>query len=251
MPMKILVCISNVPDTTTKIRFVDDFKKLDSAGIQWVINPWDELSLTRALELKDDPSSGVGTVTVAHVGTSASEPTIRKALAIGADDAIRVNEEPRDAYSVAFQLAEVLRANPFDLILCGIESSDFNGSTVGGMLAEFLEIPSVSAVSEVRIENGQVVVNREIDGGKEVVTVPGPFVAIVQKGIAKEPRIASMRGIMTARTKPVKIAEPVPVEPLAVIRNYEMPKPRAACKFVDPETPGKLIELLQNEAKVI
>jgi electron transfer flavoprotein beta subunit len=249
--MKILVCISNVPDTTTKVKFVDGNTKLDTSGIQWVINPWDELSLTRALELKDDASTGVKSVTVAHVGLPASEPTIRKALAIGADDAIRVNAESMDAYFVAAQLAEVVKKEQFDLILCGIESSDFNGSTVGGMLSEFLGFPSVSAVSSLKIEGGKTVITREIDGGKESVSVPSPCVLIVQKGIAKEPRIAAMRGIMMARTKPVKIYEPVAVEPLTQILVFEKPSPRAACKYVDAENPKQLIELLQNEAKVI
>lgn len=249
--MKILVCISNVPDTTTKVKFVDEFRKLDTAGIQWVINPWDELSLTRALELKDDPSNQVQTVTVAHVGLVGAEPTIRKALAIGADDAIRINADPTDAYFVAAQLAKVVQENSFDLILCGIESSDYNGSMVGGMLAEFADLPSVSSVSGVKIENGQLIFTREIDGGKEVVVVPAPVVAIVQKGIAKEPRIAAMRGIMMARTKPLKVIEPESVNALTDIIAFELPKPRAACKFVDPENPGQLIELLQNEAKII
>ena len=180
--MKILVCISNVPDTTTKIKFVDDHKKLDETGIQWVINPWDELALTRALELKDDPANGIEKVTVAHVGPVGSEPTIRKALAIGADDAIRINIDVTDGYFVAAQLAEAIKNDSFDIILCGIESSDFNGSMVGGMLAEFLGIPSVSAVSSLQLENGEVILTREIDGGKETVSVPMPFVAIVQKG---------------------------------------------------------------------
>ncbi|MCX6267078.1 MAG: electron transfer flavoprotein subunit beta/FixA family protein [Bacteroidetes bacterium] len=249
--MKILVCISNVPDTTTKVRFVDDYKKLDITGIQWVINPWDELSLTRALELKEDPSNNIQTVTVAHVGLVSAEPTIRKALAIGADDAIRINAEPSDSFFVAAQLAQVLNTESYDLILCGIESSDFNGSSVGGMLAEFLGYPSVSSVSGVKVENGQFFINREIDGGKEIVSITTPAVAIVQKGIAKEPRIAAMRGIMMARTKPLKVLEPTAMESLTEVVGYEMPKPRAACKFVDSENPRQLIELLQNEAKII
>jgi electron transfer flavoprotein beta subunit len=249
--MKILVCISNVPDTTTKVKFVENDTKLDVAGIQWVINPWDELSLTRALELKDDANNKIQSVTVAHVGLAASEPTIRKALAIGADDAIRVNADPKDAYFVAAQLAEVAKSQQFDVVLCGIESSDFNGSTVGSMIAEFLGCPSVSAVSGLKFENGQVVINREIDGGKEVVSVPAPFVAVVQKGIAKEPRIAAMRGIMMARTKPIKVMEPVAVDALTEVVKYEMPKPRAACKYVDAENVKQLVEMLQNEAKVI
>jgi electron transfer flavoprotein beta subunit len=249
--MKILVCISNVPDTTTKVKFVEADTKLDTTGIQWVINPWDELSLTRALELKDDASTGVKSVTVAHVGPASSEPTIRKALAIGADDAIRINAEPADSYYVAAQLAEVIKKEQFDIILCGIESSDFNGSVTGGMISEFLNVPSVSAVSGLKIENGKAVITREIDGGREVVSVPAPFVAIVQKGIAKEPRIAAMRGIMMARTKPVKLFEPVASESLTKIIVFEKPSPRAACKYVDAENPKQLIELLQNEAKVI
>jgi electron transfer flavoprotein beta subunit len=249
--MKILVCISNVPDTTTKVKFIDDYKKLDTTGIQWVINPWDELSLTRALELKDEPSTGVKSVTVAHVGPASSEPTIRKALAIGADDAIRVNAEPGDAFYVAAQLAEVIKNEHFDIVLCGIESSDHNGSTVGGMISELLDYPSVSAVSGLKIENSQVIISREIDGGKETVSVPVPLVAIVQKGIAKEPRIAAMRGIMMARTKPVKVVEPAAATAYTEVVKYEMPKPRAACRFVDAENPKQLIEMLQNEAKVI
>jgi electron transfer flavoprotein beta subunit len=249
--MKILVCISNVPDTTTKVKFVEEFKKLDVSGIQWVINPWDELSLTRALELKDDTTTGIKSVTVAHVGLVSAEPTIRKALAIGADDAIRINADPGDAYFVATQLSEVVKAEKYDIILCGIESSDHNGSTVGGMLSELLDYPSVSAVSGLKVENGQIVINREIDGGRETVVVPVPLVAIVQKGIAKEPRIAAMRGIMMARTKPIKVVEPAESSVFTEVLKYEMPKPRAACRFIDAENPKQLIEMLQNEAKVI
>jgi len=249
--MKILVCISNVPDTTTKIKFAEGNTSIDTTGIQWVINPWDELSLTRALELRDDLASGIKSVTVVHVGPSTAEPTIRKALAIGADDAIRVNAESSDAWFVATQIAEVVRKERFEIIMCGIESSDYNGSVVGGMISEFLGIPSVSAVSGIKIENGQPVMTREIDGGKEVVTVPVPFVAIVQKGIAKEPRIAAMRGIMMARSKPVKLVESVAIEPLTKIVVFEKPAPRSACKFIDADNPAQLIDLLQNEAKII
>lgn len=249
--MKILVCISNVPDTTTKIKFAEGSPSIDTTGIQWVINPWDELSLTRALELKDDSASGPKNVTVVHVGPASAEPTIRKALAIGADDAVRVNAESSDAWFVASQIAEVVKKEQYDIVMCGIESSDFNGSAVGGMIAEFVGIPSVSAVSELKIENGQAVMTREIDGGKEVVSVPMPFVAVVQKGIAKEPRIAAMRGIMMARTKPVKVVEPVSTGPLTSVASLEKPAARAACKYVEADNAGQLIALLQNEAKVI
>jgi electron transfer flavoprotein beta subunit len=249
--MKILVCISNVPDTTTKIKFAEGNTSIDTTGIQWVINPWDELSLTRALELKDDATSGIKSVTVIHVGPATSEPTIRKALAIGADDAIRVNAVSTDAWFVAAQIAEVVKKEQFDVIMCGIESSDYNGSIVGGMISEFLGISSVSAVSAIKIENGQPVMVREIDGGKEIVTVPVPFVAIVQKGIAKEPRIAAMRGIMMARSKPVKLVEPISIESLTQVVEFEKPAPRAACKFIDADNPAQLLDLLQNEAKII
>jgi electron transfer flavoprotein beta subunit len=249
--MKILVCISNVPDTTTKIKFAEGNASIDTTGIQWVINPWDELSLTRALELKDDAASGIKSVTVIHVGPASSEPTIRKALAIGADDAIRVNAISSDAWFTAAQIAEVVKNGQFDIIMCGIESSDYNGSIVGGMISEFLGIPSVSAVSGIKFENGQPVMIREIDGGKEVVTVPTPFVAIVQKGIAKEPRIAAMRGIMMARSKPVIVVEPVSIDPLTQIVEFEKPTPRTACKYIDADNPAQLLDLLQNEAKVI
>jgi len=249
--MKILVCISQVPDTTTKVKFISDNTKLDTAGIQWVINPWDELSLTRALELKDNITCNIESVTLAHVGLLEAEPTIRKALAIGADSAIRINAEPKDAFYVAAQLADVIKNQPFDIILCGIESSDYNGSTVGGMLSEFLSIPSISAVSSMNIDQGTVLLTREIDGGKEIINISTPVVVIVQKGIAKEPRIASMRGIMTARTKPLKVVEPINIEPLTDIIGFEMPKPRPSCRFIDPENPKQLLELLQNEAKII
>ena len=241
--MKILVCISNVPDTTTKIRIAEGNSSIDTAGIQWVINPWDELSLTRALELKEASGGVIKSVTVVHAGPVSSEPTIRKALAIGADDAVRVNLAAKDAYSVAFELSEVIKNDGYDLIMSGIESSDFNGSAVGGMISEFLGIPSVSSVSGITYENGSILMT--------TVKVPSPFVAVVQKGIAKEPRIASMRGIMSARTKQIRVVEPAGNTHLTEVVSYEKPEPRAACRFVDPENPALLIELLQNEAKVL
>lgn len=249
--MKILVCIGNVPDTTTRVKFTDEFKKLDVTGIQWVINPWDELSLTRALELKDESAGKVTSVTVAHVGLTGSEPTIRKALAIGADDAIRVSAEAGDAFFVAAQLAKVVRENNFDLILCGIESSDYNGSMVGGMLAEFLGCTLISSVSGINFDGDHLIFTSEIDGGREVLSAQMPLVAVVQKGIAKEPRIAAMRGIMMARSKPLKVVEPDAIETLTEVVVHELPKPRAACKFVDPENPEQLVALLQNEAKIL
>lgn len=248
--MKVLVCISNVPDTTTKIRFSNNNTTFDSTGVQWIINPWDELALTRALELKEANAAAIESITVVNVGPVTTEPTIRKALAIGADKGIRVNTEPLDSFYVAAQLAQVIKNEPFDIILCGIESSDYNGTSVGGMLAEMLDLPSVSAVSYLDIDNGKIKLKREIDGGQEVISISAPFVGIVQKGIAKDARIPSMRGIMTAKTKQLQVVEAVPAETYTVAQNFDYPKPKAACKKVDSDNVKELVNLLHNEAKV-
>ncbi len=245
--MNILVLISNVPDTTTKIRFASDNTVFDDAGVQWIINPWDELALTRAMELKE--AGAIEKITVANVGTKATEPTLRKALAVGADEAIRIDAEAKDAYFVAKQIAEI--AGGFDIILAGIEASDYNGSAVGGMLAEILDFNSVSAVSGLNIENGELIVNREIDGGVQVLTIDTPVVCIVQKGIAKEPRIPAMRGIMMARKKPLNVVTPVTAEERTSFESYELPPPKAACTLVDEENAKELITLLHEEAKVL
>lgn len=245
--MKILVLISNVPDTTTKIRFTGDNTAFDAAGVQWIINPWDELALTRAMELKE--AGGVEKITVANVGEKITEATLRKALAVGADDAIRIDAPAKDAFFVATQLSKI--AGDYDLILSGIEASDYNGNAVGGMLAELLDFNSVSAVSGIKIDGDKFVVNREIDGGSQVLSVTGPLVAIVQKGIAKEPRIPAMRGIMMARKKPLNVVEAVDAQEKTSFVNFELPPPKAACKMVDEENAKELITLLHEEAKVL
>jgi electron transfer flavoprotein beta subunit len=249
--MKVLICISNVPDTTTKIKFVNNNTSFDNTGVQWIINPWDELALTRMLDIKDAQPGSIESVTVINVGQMDTEPTIRKALAIGADRAIRVNAEPKDTYFVASQIAEVISKEPFDVVLCGIESSDYNGSALGGMLSEMLGLPSVSAISHLDVTNGQVELKREIDGGQETVATQLPFIGIVQKGIAKDPRIPNMRGIMMAKTKPLQVVEAVAVEPLTEFVGFDLPKPKAACKKIDPENVKELVNLLHNEAKLI
>ena len=249
--MKILICMSTVPDTTTKIRFTGDGTAFDVAGVQWIINPWDELALTRALQLKEESNGAIEKVTVISVGLKETEPVIRKALAIGADEAIRIDTAPRDAYFVAKQIAGSIKDDGFDIVLSGIDSSDYNGSLVGGMLAEFLGIPSVSSVSALNIENGEVSVNREIDGGKEVLSVELPFVAIVQKGITLEPRIPSMRGIMMARKKPLNVKDPVEADSLTDMISFEQLPAKAACKMVEEDNVKELVDLLHSEAKVI
>jgi electron transfer flavoprotein beta subunit len=249
--MKVLICISNVPDTTTKIKFVNDNTTFDTNGVQWIINPWDELALTRVLDIKDTQAGSIESVTVIHVGLTDADPTLRKALAIGADKAVRINTQPKDAYFVAAQIADYVKKENYDVILCGIESSDFNNASMGGMLSEMLDIPSVSAISHLEINGGNVELKREIDGGQESVSVQLPFVGIVQKGIAKDARIPSMRGIMTAKTKPLQVVEPMEAESLTEFVSFELPPKKAACKKIDPENVKELVSLLHNEAKVL
>ncbi len=245
--MKILVCISHVPDTTAKINFTPDNKEFVDAGVTFIINPYDEIALARAIELTE--GSG-GSVTAINVGMAGTEPTVRKALAIGAADAIRINAAPRDSYFVAKQIAEHIRQNSYDLILCGRESSDYNGSSVPMMIAEMLELPSVSSVKKITVEGNSATVEREIEGGKEVLVVPMPFVAGASEGMA-EPKIPNMRGIMSARTKPLKVVEPVSVAELSKVVSYDKPAPRSAVKMISTDDAGKLWEMLREEKKVI
>jgi electron transfer flavoprotein beta subunit len=246
--MKILVCISNVPDTTTKIAFTDNNTALNTAGVQFIINPYDEIALSRALELTKDGTAG--TVTVINVGDASTEPTIRKALAIGATDAIRINAVPREAYFVAKQIAAVAKQENYDIILTGRESIDYNGSQVAEMIAELLDIPCISIVKKLDVEGSTATLEREIEGGKEVVTVPTPFVASASEGMA-EPRIPNMRGIMSARTKPLKVTEPSEAPTLTEVKSYETPKPRGTVRLVEADQIDKLVDLLHSEAKVI
>ena len=247
--MNILICISNVPDTTTRIKYTADNKAVDYSGVQWIINPWDELALARAIELKE--AGKVQKISVITVGKNEVEPTLRKALASGADEAIRVDAAAGDAYFTASQMAHAIKNEPFDLVLCGIESSDYNGSAVGGMLAELLDRPSVSAVSGLDIEGAEVKITREVDGGKQSVQTGLPAVLIVQKGIALDPRIPSMRGIMTARTKPLKVVPAVEQDDFSRVINYEAPPKKSACHIIDAENLDELAHLLHTEARVI
>ncbi|MDO3644984.1 electron transfer flavoprotein subunit beta/FixA family protein [Mucilaginibacter sp. L3T2-6] len=245
--MKILVCISNVPDTTTKITFTDNNTQFNTSGVQFILNPYDEIALARAIELTD---GGNGSVTVINVGDASTEATIRKALAIGATDAVRINAKPHDAWMVAHQIAEYVRANPFDLILTGRESIDYNGSKVAGMLGELLDLPSISIIKKLDVDNGTATVEREIEGGKEILSVPLPIVAGCAEGVA-EPKIPNMRGIMSARTKPLAVIEPVEVKTFSDVISYETPAPRGQVKLVPADDAAKLVSLLHEEARVI
>jgi electron transfer flavoprotein beta subunit len=245
--MKILVCISNVPDTTTKITFTDNNTQFNTNGVQFILNPYDEIALARAIELTDGDK---GTVTVINVGEVGTEPTIRKALAIGATDAVRINAKPHDAWFVAYQIAQYIKANPFDLVLTGRESIDYNGSKVAGMLGELLDLPSISIIKKLDVDGDQATVEREIEGGKEILTIPFPFVAGTAEGVA-EPKIPNMRGIMSARTKPLAVVEPVAVKTNSEIISYETPAPRGQVKLVPADDAEQLITLLHTEAKII
>lgn len=245
--MKILVCISHVPDTTSKISFIENNTQFNNAGIQYIIGPYDEYALSKAIDLKE--SLG-GTVTVINVGEASTEATIRKALAIGADDAIRINAFPKDAYFVAEQIAHVAKTASYDLILMGRESIDFNGGLVHGLVAELLDLPSISPIMKLEINGNKATMSKEIEGGKEIVECEIPFVAGCQEPIA-EWKIPNMRGIMSAKTKPLAVLEPIPTEENISISNFEMPKPKSSCKMIDPAHPEQLFELLKTEAKII
>lgn len=248
--MKILVCISHVPDTTSKINFKDDNTQFDASGVQFVINPYDEFALTRAMWLKEKQGA---TVTVVTVGNNTTEPTLRKALAIGADAAIRVNTEATDGFSVAKQLAEVVKTGEFNVVLAGKESIDFNGGMVPGMLASFLDYNFVNACIGLEIDGDTATAEREIDGGKEIIKAGLPIVIAGQKGLVEEKdlRIPNMRGIMMARKKPLTVVEPIDCENATASTAFEKPASKGAVKIVDADNIDELISLLHNEAKVI
>lgn len=247
--MKILVCITHVPDTTSKINFSDNNTKFDPTGVQFIIGPYDDYALARAIELKEAAGAGA-TVTVLNVGLADTEPTIRKALAIGADDAIRVNADPTDSFFVASQIAEQAKAGGYDLILMGRESIDYNSGVVHGIVGEILGIPSVSPVMKLDIEAGKAKLAREIEGGKEYLEVSLPFVAGCQEPIA-EWKIPNMRGIMSARTKPLKVVEPKAVDSGVKLQKFELPPPKGSVKMISADNVKELVTLLKSEAKVL
>jgi len=245
--MKILVCITHVPDTTSRISFTNDHTRFDSNGVQYIIGPYDDYALARAVELKEEFGSSI---TVLHVGGPEADPTIRKALAIGADSAIRVNVEGEDSYYVARQIAAVAKKNEYDLILMGRESIDFNGGQVHGMVGALLNIPSISPVMKLNIEHGVAHMTREIEGGKQLVEVPLPLVAGCQEPIA-EWKIPNMRGIMSARSKPLEVVEPIDSETRTTTLKFQLPPAKSAVKMIDADQVEELVLLLKNEAKVL
>jgi electron transfer flavoprotein beta subunit len=245
--MKILVCITHVPDTTSKIQFTDNNTKFDKNGVQFIIGPYDDYALARAVELKEQLGASL---TVLNVGEAETEPTLRKALAIGADDAIRVNSFPKDSLFVAQQIAAIAKQNSYDLILMGRESIDFNGGMVHGMVGELLGIPSISPVMKLEVEGQTVKMAREIEGGKEYLEAKLPLVAGCQEPIA-EWKIPNMRGIMSARTKPLQVVDPVENSYATEVLSFQLPPAKGAVKLVDKDNVEELVRLLKNEAKVL
>lgn len=246
--MKILVCISKTPDTTAKIAFADNNTKFAGEGVQWIINPYDEwYALVRAIELKEaDASTAIHLVTV---GAADAEPIIRKALALGGDEAIRVNADSHDSYFIASQIAAVAKDGGYDLIFTGKETIDYNGSSIGGMVAELLDMPYLSLATKLERDGNNITVVREIDGGEETNKVSLPVVVSCQKGMAEQ-RIPNMKGIMGARSKPLKVIEPVAVDALTSIASFDLPPAKAGVKLVPADNPEELVRLLHEEARV-
>lgn len=246
--MKILVLVSHVPDTTARIAFTNDHTAFDTNGISFIVNPYDEwYALVRGLELKEAQG---GTVTTITVGGPVTEPTIRKALAIGADDAVRIDTEPRDGHDVAAQVAAFAKDKGYDLILAGKETIDHNGSQVGPMLAELLDLPFISLATKLDVAGGKATAEREVRGDMEVVECPLPALVSCAKGMAEQ-RIPNMRGIMAARTKPLQVVPAVAVDALSSTVRFELPPPKQAVKMIPADDAGTLIGLLHTEAKVI
>ena len=247
--MKILVPISNVPDTTTKIAFTNGDTEFNAAGVQFIINPYDEwYALVRALELKE--AGKAEKVTLIHVGLADSDSTIRKGFALGADDGVRIDAEGPDAYFVAEQIANYAKANGYELIMVGKETINYNGSSVGAMVSGFMDLPFVSYASKLDMAGNTANIERDIEGGKEVLSVDVPFVVSCAKGMA-EARIPNMKGIMSAKTKPLNVVAPQGVGSLTSVVKYELPPAKSACKMVSADQPEELIRLLHEEAKMI
>ena len=246
--MKILVCISKTPDTTAKIAFAENNTKFATEGVQWILNPYDEwYALVRAIELKEaDPTTIIHLI---NVGSADNDPIIRKAFALGGDEGIRVNADSHDSYFIAAQIAAIAKENKYDLIFTGKETIDYNGSSIGGMVAELLDLPYISLATKFTLEGTSAEIIREIEGGEETNKVQLPIVVSCQKGMAEQ-RIPNMKGIMSARSKMLKVVEPIAVDNLTSISSFDLPPAKAGVKLVSPEHPEELVRLLHEEARV-
>ena len=248
--MKILVCISSVPDTTSKINFTPDNCKFDPTGVQFIINPNDEFCLTKAILLKEKLGA---TITLINVGTAETEPILRKAYAIGADDIIRIDATPTDALMVATEIAKVAKEGAYDLIICGKESLDYNGGMVGGYLAALLDLPFINKCIGLEIEGNSVTAAREVEGGKELLLASLPLVIAGQKGLTQEKdlRIPNMRNLMAARTKAIDVRAAEAASKGTTIVSFEKMPAKQPVKMIAADDLDTLINLLENEAKVI
>ena len=247
--MNLLVCISKTPETTAKISFKDNDTAFNSDGVQYIMNPYDEwYALVRAIELKE--KLGAGKVTIINVGPAANDTVIRKGLAIGADEAVRINMEPASALNTAFQIAEYAKANAFDVVFTGKETIDYNGAEVGAMVAEYMEMPFISFGTNLEMNGNTATISRDIEGGEEVVEVATPFVVSAAKGMAEQ-RIPNMRGIMMAKRKPLNVVEPAAFTDNVKVVNYTLPAAKSSVKLVYPENMDELLRLLHEEAKII
>jgi electron transfer flavoprotein beta subunit len=247
--MKYLVCISTVPDTTAKIAFKENNTKFANEGVTFILNPTDEwYALVRALELKE---ANGGTVTVINVGPSENDQYLRKALAIGADDAVLIEaDDAMEPFYVAKEIANFAKINQYDIVITGKETINYNSFAIGGMIAEFMDLPFISQASKWEMSGELATINREIEGGEEVLEVKVPFVLSAQKGMAEQ-RLPNMKGIMTAKTKPLQKIGSTSGNTLVELVAFENPKPKAAVRLISPENVEELVDLLHNEAKVI
>ncbi len=247
--MNILVCISKTPDTTAKIAFTEGNTKFDENGVQWIINPYDEwYSLVRAIEIKEkDPTTNIHLITV---GGPEAEPIIRKALALGGDEAIRVNSNSNDSYVIAQQIAAIAKQGSYDLIMTGKETIDYNSACIGSMLSAILDLPYVSLANHLEVYGNTATIQREIEGGEETNEVILPMIISCQKGMAEQ-RIPNMRGIMAARTKPLKVVEPLTTNAHTSIKEFSLPPAKTGVKLIAPDQMDELVKLLKEEAKVI
>ncbi len=247
--MKILVCITQAPDTTTKISFTDNDTKLNENGVTYIVNPYDEwYALVRAIELKE-----AGLATAIHlvtVGKANTEPVIRKALALGGDEAFRIDVESGDTLYVANQIAALAKTNGYDIILTGKESIDYNNGSTGAMIAELLDMPFVANATKLDITNNTATINREIEGGVETNECSLPMVIACQKGVA-EARIPNMKGIMASRSKPLLVSEGTALPSGSTIVKYELPVVKEGFKLLTGDQMDELVKLLHEEAKVI
>lgn len=246
--MNILVCISKTPETTSKISFKNSDTEYNTDGVNFIMNPYDEwYALVRAIELTEAQG---GSITILNVGDASNDIIIRKALAIGGDKAVRIDIDAKDAYTTAANIADYARDKGFDIIFTGKETIDYNGSEIGAMVSELLDVPYISYATKLDSSGGQHTISREIEGGAEVCSVSGQVVISSAKGLAEQ-RIPNMKGIMMAKSKPLDVLAPTQSSTRVNTVKFTLPPAKTGVKLIDPENMDELVNLLHAEAKVI